>query len=629
MEASQEATIRTVSSTQQLFFPKETLDHPFDVTLAIQDGKEFKAHRRVLSEASPFFERLLKSDMKESIEGVIHLEMTNEQCLGDILEFIYTGHVQISAAEKTGAQDLIIMSDYLVLPRLKAVAGKHLVKDLKISNSVSFYQFGLKYQCDELIFETRNFIHANFMHVAQTEEFLSLSCEEIKMWISNDNISVTAEEDVFKVILRWVNRNKLVRKKYFPELFSEVRLVYVSREFLYSDVMTSEFVISDEHSVGFVKDALKVIESKDFQRRSIRPRKSLEMPVMVICVQGFSKQEDNMLCCYYPLEDKWSKFNGTVPPNIGEIVPCHGKLYFHLFPHEDVEVRERRLLCYDPLSNCWSSFPYEDHRTVKKIFAMNDEAIYALVAEDILCCPDCTSLYLRKIPGPCSKTPHLSFLRKYKPETNSWEDITSFDLDCNSRSGVCVVAKDNFVYFIGGGYCSPDRHEILASADRYDLINDTWENLANLQLPRWYARATATHHKIFVVGGVKGDLLAESCEMYDKDTKEWHFVARLRKTPFDHYNPTLLGVDNKLYCLIRLICAWNRKDKIDCYDFEKNEWKEKTQIPFDKLSPRGLKNESYLQITSCCSMRIFKRHNFLQHASFKDIKTGKDKCAIM
>ena len=335
MEASQEATIRTVSSTQQLFLPKETLDHPFDVTLAIQDGKEFKAHRRVLSEASPFFERLLKSDMKESIEGVIHLEMTNEQCLGDILEFIYTGHVQISAAEKTGAQDLIIMSDYLVLPRLKAVAGKHLVKDLKISNSVSFYQFGMKYQCDELIFETRNFIYANFMHVAQTEEFLSLSCEEIKMWISNDNNSVTAEEDLFKVILRWVNRNKLVRKKYFPVLFSEVRLVYVSREFLYSDVMTSEFVISDEHSVGLVKDALKVIESKYFQQRSIGPRKSLEMPVMVICVQGFSRQEDNMLCCYYPLEDKWSKFNGTAPPNIEEIMPCHGKLYFHLFPDEE------------------------------------------------------------------------------------------------------------------------------------------------------------------------------------------------------------------------------------------------------------------------------------------------------
>ena len=128
--------------------------------------------------------------------------------------------------------------------------------------------------------------------------------------------------------------------------------------------------------MGLVKDALTVIESKDCQQRSIRPRKSLEMPVMVKCVQGFSKQEDNMLCCYYLLEDKWSKFNGTAPPNIGEIIPCHGKLYFHLFPDEDVGVRERRLLCYDPLSNCWSSLPYEDCRTVKKIFAMSGEAIF-------------------------------------------------------------------------------------------------------------------------------------------------------------------------------------------------------------------------------------------------------------
>ena len=628
MEASSHATAGDIPNTKQAFLPKETLDDPFDVTLVIQNGKEFKAHRRVLSEASPFFERLLKSDMKESIEGVIHLEMINEQCLNDILEFIYTSHVQISVAEEKYTRDLIAMADYLVLPRLKAVAGKHLVKDLKISNSVSFHQFGVKYQCDELIFETRNFIHANFMHVAQTEEFLSLPCDEIKMWISNDDIAVTAEEDVFKIIFKWVDCNKLDRKQYFPILFCEVRLVYISRDFLYRDIMTSEFLIGDEHSMGLVKDALKIIESKDFLQHGIRPRKSLEMPVMVICVQGFSRQEDNMLCCYNPLEDTWSKFNGTVPPNIADVISCHGKLYFHLYPDEDIGIRERRLLCYDPLSNCWASLPYEDYRTVYNIFARGGEAIYAFVAEDLLCCPDCTSRYQSQIPGPCSKTPHLSFLRKYKPETNSWEDITSFDFDCNSRSGVCVVAKDNFVYFIGGGYCSPDRNEELASADRYDVIKDTWEKLANLQYPRWYARATATHRNIFVVGGVTHDL-AESCEVYNEETNEWHFVARLRKTPFDHYDPTLLGVDNKLYCLIRLICAWNRKDKIDCYDFEKNEWKEKTQIPFDKLLPRGLKNESYLQITSCCSMRIFKRCNFLQHASFHDIKAGKNKCAIM
>jgi len=46
-----------------------------DVTLNIKDGKEFKAHRQVLSEASPFFEALLRSDMKEKKEGGIRLEI--------------------------------------------------------------------------------------------------------------------------------------------------------------------------------------------------------------------------------------------------------------------------------------------------------------------------------------------------------------------------------------------------------------------------------------------------------------------------------------------------------------------------------------------------------------------------
>ena len=46
--------------------------NPFDITLVVKDGKEFQAHRNVLSQASPFFEKLLNSDMKENNEGVMH-----------------------------------------------------------------------------------------------------------------------------------------------------------------------------------------------------------------------------------------------------------------------------------------------------------------------------------------------------------------------------------------------------------------------------------------------------------------------------------------------------------------------------------------------------------------------------
>lgn len=131
METSLQATAGGIPNTKQVFLPQETLDHPFDVTLVIQNGKEFKAHRRVLSEASPFFERLLKSDMKEAIEGIIHLEMIHEGCLSDILEFIYTGRVQIPGGENC-TRDLIAISDYLVLPHLKTIAEKVLVDKLNV-----------------------------------------------------------------------------------------------------------------------------------------------------------------------------------------------------------------------------------------------------------------------------------------------------------------------------------------------------------------------------------------------------------------------------------------------------------------------------------------------------------------
>ena len=83
MKASSQSS-RDVPGTNRGFIPQETLDHPFDVTLVVEDGKEFKAHRRVLSEASTFFEKLLSTDMKESNEGVIRLEMITEVCLTDI-----------------------------------------------------------------------------------------------------------------------------------------------------------------------------------------------------------------------------------------------------------------------------------------------------------------------------------------------------------------------------------------------------------------------------------------------------------------------------------------------------------------------------------------------------------------
>lgn len=136
MENSLEITCVNFSR-RQVFIP-QGIDEPYDITLVVDDGKKIKVHRRVLSEASPVFEKMLNSEIKETHEGVVRLEMITELGLMELLEYIYTGSVQISADDN--ALDLVIMADYFDLPHLKYHTGRALEQTLNSSNSISTYR---------------------------------------------------------------------------------------------------------------------------------------------------------------------------------------------------------------------------------------------------------------------------------------------------------------------------------------------------------------------------------------------------------------------------------------------------------------------------------------------------------
>ena len=75
----------------------------------------------MLCAASPFFNNALNSDMKEKKERLIRLEETSKAVMEEVLEYLYTGHVDIN---KNSAFDLIATADYFIMPSLKACASK-------------------------------------------------------------------------------------------------------------------------------------------------------------------------------------------------------------------------------------------------------------------------------------------------------------------------------------------------------------------------------------------------------------------------------------------------------------------------------------------------------------------------
>jgi len=77
-----------------------------------------------------------------------------------------------------------------------------------------------------VITNSRKFIHENFVSVsvAEMDEFLNLEAKEVERWISSNEISVSVEADVFKIVFKWIEQNKSERKASFEQLFRHVRL---------------------------------------------------------------------------------------------------------------------------------------------------------------------------------------------------------------------------------------------------------------------------------------------------------------------------------------------------------------------------------------------------------------------
>ena len=159
-----------------------------DVTVAVK-GKEFKAHKPVLAAASPFFLSLLESDMRESNEQLIRIELEEATAavMEEVLKYIYTGNVSVT---EESCHNFIVTADYLLLPGLKTAACDFLKKNVTPENCIFSYYFADKYQCQELKEKSHETINSHFCVVMETDDFVNLDVKQVMEWVSSDDVIV-------------------------------------------------------------------------------------------------------------------------------------------------------------------------------------------------------------------------------------------------------------------------------------------------------------------------------------------------------------------------------------------------------------------------------------------------------
>ena len=183
-------------------------------------GQDFAVRKCLLNAASGYFRALFNSQMKETKNNMVELHEAKSTTVSDVLQFIYTGKASI---DSSNAQDLAMISDYLIIPSLKTRASDFLVVSINASNCLALKSFACQYNCESLKQAAVTYTCENFVAVTKSEDFSRLDEEKFKELICLDEINVSEEEEVYQAVIAWI-KHMPSRECLLPELLKCVRL---------------------------------------------------------------------------------------------------------------------------------------------------------------------------------------------------------------------------------------------------------------------------------------------------------------------------------------------------------------------------------------------------------------------
>ena len=453
------------------------------------------------------------------------------------MEFIYTGSVEVT---QENCKDLIAAANYYLIPGLKTVSGRFLERQLAKSNCISTFYFAEMYHCDELITNTRKFIHANFASVAEMDEFLNLEAKEVERWISSDEISVAVEADVFKIVLKWIKQKKSERKASFEQLFRHVRLAFVSRDFLFH-VVTNELVEENSYCLKLISKAVKLTGFSSEENCLQSPRKGLETRAIVACGGKYT-------LCYLPEKDEWKRLADGLSERTHATRMLSYQDQLYAFPSDGKGER------YDPVVNGWSTSELSTTKSTK----------VAVVRGEI---------YATEVNAAAKK----STIKRYDFERCSWQTVLSSHKGCRLES--CVVAAGSYLYACGG-YLGREYYSKVV--ERFDTVENKWEEIANMQQARRCAFGVATEEKIFLSGGTVDWQSWKTCEMFNISSNQWQLIGSLT---VGRMCGSMVCLKGTLYVLGGINQYFGGSQlSVECYDPIENKWIQKTTIPVKMIS---------------------------------------------
>ncbi|XP_077988448.1 kelch-like protein 26 [Glandiceps talaboti] len=398
--------------------------------------------------------------------------------------------------------------------------------------------------------EVQSFVMDNFLEVTLLEEFNNYPHVNLAVLLSNDELNVESEMQVFRAALRWIEANGNYGLKHAPLLMKQIRFGLMQPEEIVQQVEKVKYImeIAECHILvlnAFRYFSLRASNKGNLRPPPVRPRKGMNK---VRSARRASVAIDNV--SIVSIRDKLPSKDVTRPSSRG--VPSPFVLASRLAAVGEENAKKNHS---SSSKQSISSQPRGDKEGILTIGGLNKEG---------------------DIDSPVMK------LSLFDPMENKWSTLTSLPHPRNHHAAQVV---DGYLYVIGGSGPATKDDSLMSPTStnyRYDIANDKWDEMSPMKISRIFFQVTVLFGQLYVVGGQdsKGRILS-SVERYDPVTNSWRYVASLSSA---RYSVSLASHRGKLFA-VGGYCDDPKTPvvgTVECYDPLSDRWTEKNPLRYGR-----------------------------------------------